>query len=284
MDYSAFVNDYIFQANELINELFFSLVPLYKKENGDEQDVVVPLFTTLHATSQNVLVLLRIQTALHDADVLLRTVMEGTIKYCYLMNGTKDERHEKYIEYKHVLTEIEKISDHFKAIEAVKILKEFSINNTLPFEVNILSDEEIQLLQAKYTRKIKTEMKQKWSYQSLLKSLASNRPEYKAQLGTIATYSLSSHFCHYDWIGVSSRLAQLESAYDEKDEIYDILHCYRILSNILSFEMFRASEYVRANNFSSAHTLAIIDKIFELLYRIDSFCNTSLENEEQPRS
>ena len=38
----------------------------------------------------------------------------------------------------------EKISDHFKAIEAVKILKEFSINNTLPFEVNILSDEEIQ--------------------------------------------------------------------------------------------------------------------------------------------
>ena len=158
------------------------------------------------------------------------------------------------------------------------------VNNTLPFEVNILSDEEIQSLQDKYTRKIKTEMKQKWSYQSLLKSLASNQPEYKAQLGTIATYSLSSHFCHYDWIGVSSRLAQLESAYDEKDEIYDILHCYRILSNILSFEMFRASEYVRVNNFSSAHTLAIIDKIFELLYRIDSFCNTSLENEEQHRS
>ena len=158
------------------------------------------------------------------------------------------------------------------------------VNNTLPFEVNILSDEEIQSLQDKYTRKIKTEMKQKWSYQSLLKSLASNQPEYKAQLGTIATYSLSSHFCHYDWIGVSSRLAQLESAYDEKDEIYDILHCYRILSNILSFEMFRASEYVRVNNFSAAHTLAIIDKIFELLYRIDSFCNTSLENEEQPRS
>ena len=152
------------------------------------------------------------------------------------------------------------------------------------FRSYLSCDEEIQSLQDKYTRKIKTEMKQKWSYQSLLKSLASNRPEYKAQLGTIATYSLSSHFCHYDWIGVSSRLAQLESAYDEKDEIYDILHCYRILSNILSFEMFRASEYVRVNNFSSAHTLAIIDKIFELLYRIDSFCNTSLENEEQPRS
>ena len=134
------------------------------------------------------------------------------------------------------------------------------VNNTLPFEVNILSDEEIQSLQDKYTRKIKTEMKQKWSYQSLLKSLASNQPEYKAQLGTIATYSLSSHFCHYDWIGVSSRLAQLESAYDEKDEIYDILHCYRILSNILSFEMFRASEYVRVNNFSSAHTLATVYK------------------------
>ena len=162
MDYSAFVNDYIFQANELINQLFFSLVPLYREENGDEQDVVVSLFTTLHATSQNILVLLRIQTGLHDADVLLRTVMEGTIKYCYLMNGTKDERHERYMEYKHILTEIEKISDHFKAVEAVKILREFFINNTAPFEVNILSDEEIQSLQAKYTKKVKTEMKKKW--------------------------------------------------------------------------------------------------------------------------
>lgn len=282
MDYFAFVNDYIFQANELINDLFLSLVPLYKKENGDEQDVVVPLFTALHASSQNILVLLRIQTALHDADILLRTVMEGTIKYCYLMNGTKDERHEKYIEYKQVLTEIEKISDHFKAIEAVKILKEFSINNTLPFEVDILGDEEIQLLQAKYNSKFKTEIKRKWSYQSLLRELASNRTEYKAQLGTIATYSLSSHFCHYDWIGVSSRLAQLESAHEEKDEIYDVLHCYRIMSNTLSFEMFRASEYMRGNGFHSAHTLSIIDRIFELLYKIDLFCNDSLENVWKP--
>lgn len=284
MDYSAFVNDYIFQANELINQLFFSLVPLYREENGDEQDVVVSLFTTLHATSQNILVLLRIQTGLHDADVLLRTVMEGTIKYCYLMNGTKDERHERYMEYKHILTEIEKISDHFKAVEAVKILREFFINNTAPFEVNILSDEEIQSLQAKYTKKVKTEMKKKWSYQSLLKSLASNRPEYEALLGTIATYSLSSHFCHYDWIGVSSRLAQLESAYKEKDEIYDIMHCYRILSNVLSFEMFRVSEYIRGNNFRPPHTHEIIDKIFELLYKLDSFCNTSLKNVTQPES
>lgn len=281
MDYYAFVNDYLFEANELINSLFFSLVPLYKEENSDGQDVVVPLFTALHASSQNILVLLRIQTALHDADVLLRTVMEGTIKYCYLMNGTKDERHEKYVEYKQVLTEIEKISDHVKAIEAVKILKEFSINNTLPFEVNILSDEEIRLLQAKYNSKFKTRIKGKWSYQALLKELASNRPEYKAQLGTIATYSLSSHFCHYDWIGVSSRFAQLESAYKEKDEIYDVVHCYRILSNTLSFEMFRASEYMRGNSFHSEHTLSIIDKIFALLYKIDSFCNDALKNAEE---
>lgn len=90
------------------------------------------------------------------------------------------------------------------------------VNNTLPFEVNILSDEEIQSLQDKYTRKIKTEMKQKWSYQSLLKSLASNQPEYKAQLGTIATYSLSSHFCHYDWTTWMQRLNKAKGEVNDR--------------------------------------------------------------------
>lgn len=284
MDFFAFVSDYIFQANELINDLFFSLVPLYKEENGDGQDVVVPLFTALHASSQNILVLLRIQTALHDADILLRTVMEGTIKYCYLMNGTEDERREKHIEYKQVLTEIGQISDHFKAIEAVKILKEFSIDNTSPFEVNILSDKEIQLLQAKYNSKLKTQMHGKWTYQSLLKELASKREEYKTLLGTVATYSLSSHFCHYDWIGVSSRAVQFESEYTERDAMYDIVHCYRILSNTLSFEMIRASEYMRANNFRPENAHSIFDKISELLYEIDSLSNKLLKDAENTES
>lgn len=145
MEYIEEVGKYIVQADEYLKSFFFKMSPLYRKEHGDNQDVTVPLFTTLHSTSESILILL-LNQSIFDADVLLRTVMEGTIKYCYLMTGTDDEKKEKYIEYKIKLADIAKISDHKKAIEAVDILREFSENSTKPFECDILSDEKLSEL------------------------------------------------------------------------------------------------------------------------------------------
>ena len=98
MEYIEEVGKYIVQADEYLKSFLFKISPLYRKEHGDNQDVTVPLFTTLHSTSESILILL-LNQSIFDADVLLRTVMEGTIKYCYLMTGTDDEKKEKYIEY-----------------------------------------------------------------------------------------------------------------------------------------------------------------------------------------
>lgn len=115
MEYIEEVGKYIVQADEYLKSLLFKISPLYRKEHGDNQDVTVPLFTTLHSTSESILILL-LNQSIFDADVLLRTVMEGTIKYCYLMTGTVDEKKEKYIEYKIKLADIAKISDHKKLL------------------------------------------------------------------------------------------------------------------------------------------------------------------------
>lgn len=161
---------------------------MYRKEHGDNQDVTVPLFTTLHSTSESIVILL-LNQSIFDADVLLRTVMEGTIKYCYLMTGTVDD-----------------------------------------------------------PKKEQDKLKQKWSYQALLRSLAKANREYEAQLGTLSTYSLTSHFCHYDWTGVSSRNAQIVEAENPNAIIFDIMHSIRILFNVLSMELFRVAEYMRGDN------------------------------------
>lgn len=71
-----------------------------------------------------------------------------------------------------------KISDHKKAVEAVEMLTEFSENSTKPFEVDILEEQELSILQAKYPSKLQKEIKNKWSYQQMLRDMAQNNTNY----------------------------------------------------------------------------------------------------------
>lgn len=276
MQYIEEVGKNIVKADEYLKSFFYKLAPLYKKEHGKNQDVVVPLFTSLHSTSESILILL-LNQAIYDADVLLRTVMEGTIKYCYLMTGSEEEKQEKYIEYKDKMTDIDKIVDHKKAVETVEILKEFSTNSTMPFELSILSDEELSELLGKYPKKEREALKRKWSYQSLLRSLAHVYPEYEAQLGTLSTYAMTSHFCHYDWTGLSSRNAQIVNSVDSDAIVFDIMHCNRILSNVLSMELFRIVEYMRGNGFCSQEVTNLFSEVYEFVMELDKRSNELLD-------
>lgn len=278
MNYFEVVTNRILTAINLMEDLFNALVPLYRSGKGEEQEVTVPLFTTLHSTSVSILILVQNQSALHDADILLRSVMEGTIKYCYIMNGTQEQRSNRYHEYRHMIPDIDKLSDHVKAVETIDILKEFSCENVIPaFEVHVLSEDDRAELQKRYPKEMRRKLKQKWGYQSILRDLANEREVYKTLIGTLSTYALTSHFCHYDWTGLSSRTEQIMSSYSEAGTNYDVAHCFRIVSNVLSFEITRASEFIRVNGLNDVVIVKTIDQIMTLLNElqivIDSVVN-----------
>ena len=277
MDYFDEVNSRIVKVDMFIKNFFFSLSPLYKKELGNEQDVTVQLFSSLHSTSESILILL-LNRAICDADVLLRTVMEGTIKYCYLMVGTPEERHEKYVEYKQKLTDIDTMADHQKALEAITVLKEFSSNSTIPFELMLLPEEKLDELKLLYPARKRNEIKQRWSYQALLRSLAKTNAEYEAQLGTLSTYSQTSHLCHYDWTGLSTRQSQIMHADTECGELSDIAHALRIMDNVLSMYLFRVAEYMRGNKFTSKDVSELSIKALSFLKELSQKENELIES------
>lgn len=244
MNYLDIAYAYIQKADEYLKGLIYAVTPIYKTENGDYQDVTVPLFTTLHSTSESILILL-LHGGIFDADVLLRTLMEGTIKYCFLMNGSEQDRKERYEEYKVMLYEMAKLEDHFKSTEAIEIIKKISKNSTKPFEQDILDELTVSTLNSKYSLRTKNRIKSKWTYKNMLKALAKNDSNYEAQLGTLTTYSMMSHFCHFDWNGVVSRQSQMVNSQEKVANIWDTLHCLRILSNVMSMELFRIAEYLK---------------------------------------
>lgn len=276
MNYFDEISPPIAKVDTFIKNFFFLLSPLYKEAHGNEQDAAVNLFSSLHSTSESILILL-LNRAIYDADVLLRTVMEGTIKYCHLMVGTPEERHEKYIEYKKILTDIDLITDHQKALEAIRILKEFSSNSTIPFELMILPEEKLEELKNLYPARKRNEIKQRWSYQALLRSLAKTNVEYETLLGTLSTYSQTSHLCHYDWTGLSSRQAQIMDAGTENGELADIAHALRIMDNVLSMYLFRVIEYIRGNNFASKEVSDLSIQAFSFLEDLSNKENELIE-------
>ncbi|MBO0451336.1 DUF5677 domain-containing protein [Candidatus Enterococcus murrayae] len=247
------------------------LSPLYKKGSDEWQDVTISLFTSLHTTGESILSLLYHGTGIWDADILLRTVMEGTIKYCFLISGNDEQRKLNYEEYKIHLTEIQKISDHNKAKRSISILKEFSTNSTKTIELSLLSRQELDNLNEKYPKEYQRKINRKWSYQYLLKDMASKNKEYESQLASLYAYSFSSHLIHYDWTGLSMRQQQISSSYfeAEKNGELNLGHAVRIISNLLVLYSYRVSEYCQCYEISSKDiaelTLALLDYASELI-------------------
>lgn len=273
MNYRKQVEKYIQQADNFIKQIFFKIAKLNSESNDNNCDTTLSLFASLHSSSESILVLL-LEQAIFDADILLRTVMEGTIKYCYLMTGTTEERKNKEYIYRECLTEIDKISDHYKAFDTIKILKEFSNNNTKPFESLLLDKDLLENLQLKYPSKIRKQLKNEWSYQSLLRSLAELANEYKAQLGTISTYALTSHFIHYDWTGLNMRKSNVDE--NETSILYDLIHSLRILSNTLSFYSFRVMEFLRANEWRNTEIAQLSIDLLQFVDSLDKIQNDFL--------
>lgn len=270
------LNNTIHLADSYMKRIVESLSPLYKDGFALGQDVTVPLFMVLHSYSESVLILLQ-NGAIFEADILLRCIMEGTVKYCYLMNGDEKERIEKYCEYKNIMSDIDRLNDHRKAQDAIRILKRFSTNNTKPFEAMILSEEKADEIN-KYSRKYKNELKKKWSYQSLLNTLANTRVEYEAQLGSLSTYALTSHYCHLDYIGLSDNLNRIILSKNNGSIISDYIHSLRIIHNILSFYAFRVLEYMRCNNYFPKEVNGLCLEMIEYSQNLNNEMNTIIND------
>lgn len=170
LNYSDFLNIYPAKALHLLRELTFSLTPFYKpdvKISELNQFVTIQLFTNLYSTSECILILIK-KYGIWEADILLRTLVEGSIKYIFLMSGELEGNSDIIKEYYFSIPEMQKISEHKKAKKALELFRLYS-DQKHPFEVSFLSEKELKALEAKYPNKARREIEQRWGFGNLLK-------------------------------------------------------------------------------------------------------------------
>ena len=267
-----------FRALELYRNLTIGIAPFYKKEaniHEFNQMVLTELFTQLYSTGESILMLTS-HGSIWEADILLRTLFEGTIKYIYMMQECLAQKSDLIEEYYNIIPEMQKISDHEKAVEAINMFKLTGIDKH-PFQVSVLKEKELEKLKEKYSKNRIRELSQKWSYKNILRNLIIKDNKYEMLATTLYTYSFSSHLIHYDGECLKQRSGALMNNAVRNDEALDVAHLLRIISNVLSLGAIRVSEYVKVYHLDVEQCEKNLNDNFTFLNEIEKIRNNNID-------
>ena len=189
------------------------------------------LLSSVEMTSQSVLILIE-QGRLWDADSLVRSVFEGTVKFAYLSYGDKADIQDRLQQYSVDLSQIARLKEH----DRVSAFRD-AVGGQLEAEWRglvdlLLTTEEIDDLRNKYPRSMRRILEQRWSFHGIIEALAaSGKGELSHITNLFINYGLSSHVLHQDADGV---VAVWERGLREphRREAVELAHAGRMISDL----------------------------------------------------
>jgi hypothetical protein len=184
---------------------------------------------------------------LWDAETVVRSVMEGTLKFVYLLESPQTFT-VRCIEYSDALPAIAALKWHAKALAALNCNDKPDAEKYRPFRELLLSDEEAERIKAAYPRRIRMQIEERWGFTSLLNSLSKlNGGLGPAGNGLMHSYSTASHLQHMSYEGT-----QMPHERDFREERRRIAihsaHAARLVSDCFWFAVLRVGAIHRFFN------------------------------------
>jgi hypothetical protein len=235
-------SDSIFEAGKALAEeaLFLSreLLP-YMGSVGQfqgwskEHRRTVGYLLTATARATESAILLCAYTQLWDAEVVTRSVLEGSLKFCYLVQqrATFELR---FDEYSSLLFDIARAKDHQKALDLIEAAPDPAHPSLRPIRDRLLADDEIARIRAK-NKTERRALETKWGFTGLVGELArSGDPLFRGVLGLGHAYSLASHVQHMDYVGASLPMDRDLRSNIRRDSMH-MAHEARLMLDLLHF-------------------------------------------------
>lgn len=200
---------------------------------------------------------------LWDAEILARSVLEGSLKFSYLLQSpaTFEQRHEEYASH---LFSVAVMKDHRKSAELMAVVKDPEHPQWRPIKDRLLSDEDLAELSATYDRVHRRELENRWGFTGLVGELSrSGDPLFRSLGGMAHAYSMASHIHHMDMVGASIPMDRDQRSDDRRETIH-VAHEGRLISDVLIFLYLRLCvgyRFVGANLAELAEAKAAIDAV-----------------------
>ncbi len=227
-------------ANELMRACLNFCMPVLKDPQEVEPQsgfVLNLLGLSCHTTSESALLLTR-YGRVWDSEILVRSVLEGTLKYAFMCHPDQQTRAARVEEYWTIMPEHDRLKQHERIAQFRDLIGKTSPASAAFGEL-LLTDEEARALCTAHPRKTRQALAQKWSFSEILRALATEIPG-KEELAMLAlTYGLSSHTAHQDADGTGMIWERLQRGH-ERRELVELAHAARQANDLFMYSIFRA--------------------------------------------
>lgn len=210
-----------------------SLVSTYEKWAPSERECLAHILCACARSSESVLLLVA-YGQLWDAEMIIRSVYEGSLKFCYLLQSQESFRG-RLSEFSEDLFSIGLLKDHRKAKELLDKVPDPSDPRWAPIRGMLLDHGAVAEIRSKYDRRRRRALETKWGFGGIVSELAnSGDAVFLAMPGILFNYSISSHIHHVSSVGASLPFER-ESRPVERAESVVLAHAARLISDVFSF-------------------------------------------------
>ena len=229
-------------ASHFVGECFDIAKPYLDERNALIDPYVrfvnAQLFIDCHLSSESALILVEAGKE-WDGDIITRSVMEGTIKYVFLVLGEPEEVGRKAYEYWELLPDYTSIKRSDRARKFLNAVDNPDSPQWLPFKKLLLTDEVIEDRRNGSNRKERKQLEQKWSFSEIVKGFAVTDSKGLGYLVHLAHgYGMSSHLIHKDGDGVGMVWERYGRSEEDQTAV-KLGHSARVVSDICTFAMLR---------------------------------------------
>ena len=212
------------------NEIDNGMRSLLSGENDEFSHFARNMHAFIHERIDALFIL--IQTGcLWDADMILRSVAEASIKLIFVSIQLADERNNKALEFWVDIAEINQIKQAKQAEAVVENLKDTDFN-PLHIEPITMSKNDLDRLTKKWPRNKRQRILQSWSYNEMVKQIAA-KTDNKTIESLARNFTQSSHLIHADETALGVINDRKNRTPEEKNALI-ILHERRLLSDCIT--------------------------------------------------
>lgn len=236
-------------ASHLIGECFDAAKPFIEPEckalDPYVRFVSAQLFIDCHLTSESVLILVR-EAKDWDADLVARAVLEGTVKFVYMLLGAPDDRQKKAFEFWELMPDLQEGQRSERASRILADVPDPDSPNWRPFKDLVLSNEKIEILRHGLNKTQRQVLMQRWSFAGIAKHFTESDDSGLKLLANLAHgYGMSSHLLHKDGVGVGMVWERYQRD-PARQEAVALGHAARVVSDVCAFSKLRLLQLIKS--------------------------------------
>jgi len=237
------------EASQLIGELFDMARPCLEGVEGGLEEPVrfisSQLFIDCHLSSESVLILVS-NLKEWDADLINRAVIEGTVKYVYLMDGVAEDRKRKAHEYWNLMPDFMSIKRSERAKAFLQEVGDPDSVEWLPFKELVISETEVDARRHGTNRQQRTSLEQEWSFFGIVQRYSqSDQLDLRFLKHLAHGYGMSSHLIHKDGDGVGMVWERYRRD-PKRHAAVKSGHLSRLVSDVCAIAKFRTARLFHA--------------------------------------